>query len=57
MDTYWVPGVNNAERYGKWAFAEFADVFQMQHDFEEKVEAEFKKMIDGALSSATEKGK
>ena len=23
MDTYWVPGVNNHGRYGRWAFAEF----------------------------------
>ena len=33
MDTYWVPGVNHLGTYGRWAFAEFADVFQMQDDF------------------------
>ena len=32
MDTYWVPGVNNLKQYGRWAFAEFTDVFQMQDD-------------------------
>lgn len=46
MDTYWVPGVNNLKQYGRWAFAEFTDVFQMQHDFAKKVEAEFDRMIN-----------
>jgi type III restriction enzyme len=54
MDTYWVPGVNNLKQYGRWAFAEFTDVFQMQEDFTEKVAAEFNKMIE-ALSA--EQGK
>ena len=30
MDTYWVPGVNHLGRFGRWAFAEFTDVFQLQ---------------------------
>jgi type III restriction enzyme len=51
MDTYWVPGVNNLGAYGRWAFAEFVDVYQMQHDFAKKVEAEFNKMIDAAANS------
>ncbi len=50
MDTYWIPGVNNLNNYGRWAFAEFVDVFAMQHDFAKKVEEEFNKMIDGAIS-------
>nr|WP_231362677.1 hypothetical protein [Thioalkalivibrio sp. ALMg13-2] len=45
MDTYWVPGVNHLGSYGRWAFAEFTDVFQMQDDFASKVEAEFNQMI------------
>jgi type III restriction enzyme len=49
MDTYWVPGVNNLGTYGRWAFAEFTDVFQMQLDFAKKVEGEFNKMIDGVI--------
>lgn len=46
METYWVPGVNNLKQYGRWAFAEFTEVYQMQHEFEARVEAEFNKMID-----------
>lgn len=50
MDTYWVPGVNNLGSYGRWAFAEFTDVFQMQDDFAEKIEAEFTKMINAVAT-------
>ena len=46
MDTYWVPGVNHLGTYGRWAFAEFTDVYQIEADFKAKVEAEFNKMID-----------
>ncbi len=50
METYWVPGVNNNGQYGRWAFAEFTDVFQMELDFAAKVEAEFNKLIDVAAA-------
>ena len=46
MDTYWVPGVNNHGHYGRWAFAEFRDVYEIQSDFETRVEEEFNKMIE-----------
>ncbi len=55
MDTYWVPGVNNLKQYGRWAFAEFTDVFQMQDDFARKVESEFNKMIE-AITDNTDGG-
>ena len=46
MDTYWVPGVNHLGTYGRWAFAEFTEVYQIEADFEAKVESDFNKMID-----------
>ena len=46
METYWVPGVNNLGQYGRWAFAEFTEVYQIEADFKAKVEAEFNKMIE-----------
>lgn len=46
MDTYWVPGVNNLGSHGRWAFSEFRDVWTMEIDFKDKVEAEFAKMIE-----------
>ncbi|MBK5355438.1 DEAD/DEAH box helicase family protein [Pseudomonas sp. TH41] len=55
MDVYWVPGVNNLGTFGRWAFAEFTDVFGMQDDFAQKVEAEFSKMIE-AVANAPAQG-
>ena len=45
METYWVPGVNNLKQYGRWAFAEFTEIYQIETDFKAKVEGEFSKMI------------
>lgn len=49
METYWVPGVNNLGTHGRWAFAEFTEIYQIESDFEAKIEAEFSKMIDSAI--------
>jgi len=46
MDTYWVPSVNHLGKYGRWAFAEFTEVYEIETDFKAKVEAKFNKMID-----------
>ena len=46
METYWAPGVNNHGKYGRWAFAEFTEVYQIESDFAAKVEAEFNKMVE-----------
>jgi type III restriction enzyme len=51
MDVYWVPGVNNLKSFGRWAFAEFTEVYQIESDFAARVEAEFNKMIDGIQGS------
>ena len=45
METYWVPGVNNLGTYGRWAFAEFTEVYAIQSDFEDRVEAEFNRLM------------
>jgi type III restriction enzyme len=45
MDTYWIPGVNNLKTFGRWAFAEFTEVYQIESDFKAKVESQFNKMI------------
>ena len=45
MDTYWVTGVNNLKTYGRWAFAEFTDVYEMEEDFSQKVAKQFEEMI------------
>ncbi|OUC14079.1 MAG: restriction endonuclease [Alkalinema sp. CACIAM 70d] len=43
MRTYWVPGVNNLGSFGRWGFAEFTEVFE--------IEAEFNKLIESAIAS------
>ena len=52
METYWVPGVNHLGSYGRWAFAEFTEVYQIQADFKAKVESEFDKMIVAAAAQS-----
>jgi len=37
---------NHLGTYGRWAFAEFTDVYQIGSDFEARVESEFNQMID-----------
>ena len=51
IETYWVPGVNNHGQYGRWAFAEFTEVYQIEDDFKAKIEAQFDKMIDQNVSA------
>ncbi len=51
METYWVPGVNNDGQYGRWSFAEFTEAYQIESDFEAKVESEFNKMIESVSAS------
>ena len=50
MDTYWIPGVNHLGTHGRWAFAEFTEVYQMQDDFAMKVEDMFNKMIGSVVN-------
>ena len=41
METYWVPGVNHLGTHGRWAFAEFTEVYPIEADFAAKVESQF----------------
>jgi type III restriction enzyme len=33
METYWIPGVNNRGDFGRWAFTELRDVWEIEKDF------------------------
>ena len=33
MRAYWVPGVNNHGKFGRWAFTEFRSVYEIEADF------------------------
>lgn len=52
MDNYWVPGVNRLGSHGRWAFAEFTDVYAMQHDFAVKLQEAFDAMVTKVAASA-----
>ena len=49
METYWIPGVNNLGTYGRWAFSEFTDIYQIEADFAVKVEKEFNKIVKASI--------
>ena len=51
MDTYWVPGVNHLGTYGRWAFAEFCDIYEIEADFKAKVEGVFNMMVEKVAQS------
>ena len=38
MRTYWVPGVNNLQKYGRWAFTEFTAVHEMDDEFSKLID-------------------
>ena len=37
MEAYWVPGVNNLGTHGRWAFAEFTDVYEIESGFDRMI--------------------
>ncbi len=39
MRAYWVPGVNNLGSFGRWAFAEFFEVFEIEAEFGKLMES------------------
>ena len=53
MDTYWVPGVNHLGAHGRWAFAEFVEVYRIEQDFAQKVAEAFEGMLGRYAATAT----
>jgi type III restriction enzyme len=51
MNSYWIPGVNQLKNYGRWAFAEFDDVYAMEADFKSKLEAQFNNLVSAAVAT------
>lgn len=52
IETYWVPGVNNLGAHGRWAFAEFADMYVMESEFKAQIAARFNKMVGDVLAQS-----
>jgi len=51
MDAFWIPGVNNLGGFGRWAFAEFTNVYTMDSDLDEKINESIDAAIDSAAST------
>jgi len=45
MKAYWVPGVNNLKSFGRWAFVEFGDVYEMEGNLNQAITDQFNKML------------
>jgi len=39
MRAYWVPGVNNLGKFGRWTFAEFTAVYEIESEFDKLVKS------------------
>jgi type III restriction enzyme len=52
IETYWLPGVNNLGRYGRWAFAELTAVYEIEADFEAKVESGLAELLERVAAPA-----
>ena len=46
MRTQWLVGVNNLGSFGRWDFAELSDIYAMESDLTEKIEAKFGQIVD-----------
>ena len=50
METYWVPGINNTGKFGRWAFAEFRDPMLMGDQLSTAAEEEVNQVLDSLLT-------
>ena len=48
MATYWVPSVNALAEYGRWAFAEFTDAYDMEDGYDKLIKVAIVKSRVGA---------
>ena len=52
MRTQWVPGVNNLGLYGRWAFEEFNDVYEIDKEFKALIDRVVGEHGESALNEA-----
>lgn len=52
MKTQWVPGVNNLNKFGRWAFEEFRDVYEISKEFDAVIERAIAKGSGADISVA-----
>jgi type III restriction enzyme len=50
METYWVPGINNTGKFGRWGFVEFRDPMVMENQLSTAAEEEVNQVLDSLLT-------
>ncbi len=55
MDAFWVPAVNNLGTFGRWAFAEFTDVYTMDDELDQKINQSIDAAIEEAIAVEDDK--
>ena len=45
METYWIPGVNRLDSFGRWAFAEFTDVYALEDRLEARITVSLNELL------------
>ncbi len=50
MEAYWLPGVNDLGRYGRWAFAEFTDIYDIERELRFTIDSAFAIMLGKSLT-------
>ena len=56
MQTYWIPGVNELGAYGRWAFLELRNVWQMGPELKQKIDEAIDEVASVASTSASSVG-
>lgn len=51
MDTYWVPGVNHIGTFGRWAFAELTQIYDIETDLGADMKKAFDTMVSPFVTS------
>jgi type III restriction enzyme len=57
IENFWIPGVNNLRTYGRWAFQELRDVYEIESEFETKVADSVDRIIVTAAAQAASGGR
>jgi type III restriction enzyme len=52
MENYWIPGVNNLKTYGRWAFAEFSDIWSIGSDLQRVIQDKFEQILNRSRGDA-----
>jgi type III restriction enzyme len=50
MRTYWIPGVNNLKKFGRWTFLEITQPFSMDSDLSDLIQEKLTESISSPLS-------